>query len=371
MKESYYCNSAICCFLFILFLVSGSVHGRHDRGQLVPCFFIFGASSFDNGNNNALPTLVKSNYPPYGIDFPAGPTGRFSNGRNIVDIISEFLGFEDYIPSFASTVGGEDILKGVNYASGGSGIRAETGQHNGARISMDAQLRNHHITVSRLINRLGQNESAAKEYLNKCIYAAGLGTNDYVSNYFLPLLYPTSRIYTPEQYALVLAQQYSQQLKTLYTNYGARKIALFGLAQLGCAPSVVASNGATNGSACVDYINDAVQLFNNRLKELVGELNRNLTDAKFIYVNVYEIASEATSYPSFRVIDAPCCPVASNNTLILCTINQTPCPNRDEYLYWDALHLSEATNMFIANRSYNAQSPTHTCPIDISDLAKL
>ena len=87
MKESYYCNPAICCFLFILFSVSGSVHGRHDRGQVVPCFFIFGASSFDNGNNNALPTLVKSNYPPYGIDFPAGPTGRFSNGRNIVDII--------------------------------------------------------------------------------------------------------------------------------------------------------------------------------------------------------------------------------------------------------------------------------------------
>ncbi|RVX03805.1 GDSL esterase/lipase [Vitis vinifera] len=360
MKESYYCNPAICCFLFILFSVSGSVHGRHDHGQLmVPCFFIFGASSFDNGNNNALPTLAKANYLRMGSTSLQGQRG------------AEFLGFDDYIPSFASTVGGENILKGVNYASGGSGIRAETGQHAGARISMDGQLRNHQITVLRLINRLGQNESAAKEYLNKCIYAAGLGTNDYVSNYFLPSLYPTSRIYTPEQYALVLAQQYSRQLKTLYTNYGARKVALFGLAQLGCAPSVVASKGATNGSACVDYINDAVQIFNNRLKELVNELNRNLTDAKFIYVNVYEIASEATSYPSFRVIDAPCCPVASNNTLILCTINQTPCPNRDEYLYWDALHLSEATNMFIANRSYNAQSPTDTCPIDISHLAKL
>ena len=88
MKESYYCNPAIRCFLFILFSVSGSAHGRHDHGQLmVPCFFIFGASSFDNGNNNALPTLAKANYPPYGIDFPAGPTGRFSNGRSIVDII--------------------------------------------------------------------------------------------------------------------------------------------------------------------------------------------------------------------------------------------------------------------------------------------
>ena len=37
-------------------------------------------------------------------------------------LAAEFLGFEDYIPSFASTVGGEDILKGVNYASGDRGF---------------------------------------------------------------------------------------------------------------------------------------------------------------------------------------------------------------------------------------------------------
>ena len=37
-------------------------------------------------------------------------------------LAAEFLGFEDYIPSFASTVGGADILKGVNYASGDRGF---------------------------------------------------------------------------------------------------------------------------------------------------------------------------------------------------------------------------------------------------------
>ena len=76
-------------------------------------------------------------------------------------------------------------------------------------------------------------------------------------------------------------------------------MSLFGLAPLGCAPSVVASNGGggANGSACVDYINDAVQIFNGRLKMLVDELNGNLTDAKFVYVNVYNMVSEAISYP--------------------------------------------------------------------------
>ncbi|THG17671.1 hypothetical protein TEA_014780 [Camellia sinensis var. sinensis] len=46
-----------------------------------------GDSLVDNGNNNELVTTAKSNYPPYGIDFPDGPTGRFSNGQNKADII--------------------------------------------------------------------------------------------------------------------------------------------------------------------------------------------------------------------------------------------------------------------------------------------
>lgn len=65
-----------CCFLFS------------------PCFslteFIFGDSLVDAGNNDYLFTLSKANSPPYGVDFtPSGghPTGRFTNGRTVTDII--------------------------------------------------------------------------------------------------------------------------------------------------------------------------------------------------------------------------------------------------------------------------------------------
>lgn len=43
-------------------------------------------------------------------------------------VAAELLGFEDYIPAFASSIG-EQSLKGVNYASGGGGILEETGFH--------------------------------------------------------------------------------------------------------------------------------------------------------------------------------------------------------------------------------------------------
>jgi hypothetical protein len=55
-------------------------------------FFVFGDSVADNGNNNFLTTTARADAPPYGIDFPTHePTGRFSNGLNIPDIISMFF----------------------------------------------------------------------------------------------------------------------------------------------------------------------------------------------------------------------------------------------------------------------------------------
>jgi len=43
-------------------------------------------------------------------------------------IAAQLLGFDNFIPPFANT-SGSDILRGVNYASGGAGIRNETGSH--------------------------------------------------------------------------------------------------------------------------------------------------------------------------------------------------------------------------------------------------
>nr|DAD32153.1 TPA_asm: hypothetical protein HUJ06_011004 [Nelumbo nucifera] len=53
-----------------------------------PVTFVFGDSLTEVGNNNYLQSLAKSNYPWYGVDYIGGqPTGRFTNGRTIGDII--------------------------------------------------------------------------------------------------------------------------------------------------------------------------------------------------------------------------------------------------------------------------------------------
>lgn len=59
------------------------------NNETVPALIVFGDSVVDTGNNNYINTNVKSNFLPYGKDFGAGnqPTGRFSNGLVLSDII--------------------------------------------------------------------------------------------------------------------------------------------------------------------------------------------------------------------------------------------------------------------------------------------
>ena len=69
-----------------LFWLSARAFSQIQEPQ-VPCFFIFGDSLVDNGNNNGILTLARANYRPYGIDFQQGVTGRFTNGRTFVDAL--------------------------------------------------------------------------------------------------------------------------------------------------------------------------------------------------------------------------------------------------------------------------------------------
>ncbi|XAR66623.1 Triacylglycerol lipase [Bertholletia excelsa] len=353
---------AVCAVVLLL--------SEGEAAPQVPCFFIFGDSLVDNGNNNNIASLARANYVPYGIDFPSGPTGRFSNGKTIADVITELLGFSGYIPPYA-TARGRAILGGVNFASAAAGIRDETGQQLGGRISMSGQLNNYKNTVSQIGNLLG-NETSAAGYLSKCIYSVGLGSNDYLNNYFMPAVYSTSRRYTPEQYADVLIQQYSQQIRTLY-NYGARKLVLNGVGQIGCSPNKLAQN-SPDGRTCVRRINYANQLFNYRLKSLVDSLSNEFRDARFIYINNYGIFQDLINNPSsygFRVTNVACCGVGRNNGQITCLPFLTPCRNRNEYVFWDAFHPTEAANIILGRRSYSAQKPSDAYPIDIRRLAQI
>ncbi|KAI3796731.1 hypothetical protein L1987_39411 [Smallanthus sonchifolius] len=371
---------------FILLLHFGKI--VHSDKPQVPCYFIFGDSLVDGGNNNHLETKWKSNYPPYGVDFAKGHTGRFTNGRTSTDIIGQFLEIDDFIPPYA-TATIKQFSKGVNYASGGSGIREESGHHNvitaydvtelvnftsqfrfypsdelnnfayGDRVSLDGQLRNHNSTVSSL-SRIRKNTT----FLKECIYVINIGSNDYINNYLMPgKHYNTAKIYSQDEYAKVLIQQYSRQLMTLY-NLGGRRIAVFGLTHIGCTPYMV-KRFSTNGKPCVDEIDDVMDAYNQRLKSLVVELNKDKTDARFTFINT---AGILLPQGELSIRTPTCCELTGEWA---CTLNSAPCPIRSVSTYFDALHPTELPNMVIATRSYKALLPSDAYPYDIHHLTKV
>lgn len=87
MVGSFSESAALSLVLTFLWLTA-TVSSQSQQPQ-VPCFFIFGDSLVDNGNNNGILTLARANYMPYGIDFPQGITGRFTNGKTFVDVLGK------------------------------------------------------------------------------------------------------------------------------------------------------------------------------------------------------------------------------------------------------------------------------------------
>ncbi|GLU21383.1 hypothetical protein SLE2022_375260 [Rubroshorea leprosula] len=88
-KEVQRTGRVALLFICMANLITLIFHGVIGSPQF-PAMFVFGDSLVDDGNNNNLNSLAKANFLPYGIDFYGRPTGRFCNGRNIID----FLGRE-------------------------------------------------------------------------------------------------------------------------------------------------------------------------------------------------------------------------------------------------------------------------------------
>eukprot|EP01018_Ginkgo_biloba_P038529 Gb_24613 [translate_table: standard] len=207
----------------VAFLLCWKVSSQQEP-PLVPAMFVFADSLSDNGNNNHIPSLARANFPPYGIDFPSGVTGRFCNGRILVDILANLLGLPFIPPYLDSSTHGRNVVRGVNYASAAGGILDESGKNYVARISFNQQIANFQNTLQ-VLNELAESREILSQYLSKSICVIAFGSNDYLNNYLMPNLYSSSREYSPRAYAVLLLSEYSKQLTALY-NLGARKFVI-------------------------------------------------------------------------------------------------------------------------------------------------
>ncbi|KAG8383337.1 hypothetical protein BUALT_Bualt04G0002000 [Buddleja alternifolia] len=355
---------ARCSFLLLIVIAFSSIIEVIAKSQYTT-MYVFGDSLSDPGNNEK----VSANYWPYGIDFDKGPTGRFCNGKLLVDFLGELLGFP-VIPSYADTIAnGSDVLSGVNYASSGSGILEDSGYALGRVIPFGKQIDNLKNTMNQLENQMQTEE--LNNYLAKALVFVAIGSNDYINNYMIPVLYKSSLIYDPQQYADLLVQLYKGHILELHT-LGLRKFYLTEIPPVGCIPIELTIHVATPSGECDSSSNNLVQMFNIRLKSLVYNLNSENLGSIFTLGASYKILNDlrdnADSY-GFKVKDKTCCRIGNTIGKLICLPKEVPCFNRDEYLFWDFAHPTQAANRILARVVYNGTSSGF--PVNIQEMAEM
>ncbi|CAN8264551.1 unnamed protein product [Cochlearia groenlandica] len=312
----------------IIVLVSSTILCSNVQAGYIPAVIAFGDSILDTGNNNNLRTITKVNFYPYGRDFVTRrATGRFGNGRIPTDLIAEGLGIKNIVPAFRSPyLQATDMLTGVSFASGGSGLDPMTARIQGV-IWVPDQLKDFKTYIAQL-NSITGDEEKTRQIIFNAVFVISAGNNDIAITYFSNPARNTR--YTVFSYTNLMISWTQSFIKELYS-LGARKFAVMGTLPLGCLPG--ASN--TFGGLCLEPANAVARLFNRKLANEVNNLNSMLPGSRLIYIDMYNPFLELINNPlryGFTSPSKPCC----------CAPGATvPCMDASRHVFWDVGHPTE------------------------------
>ncbi|TVU49698.1 hypothetical protein EJB05_01024, partial [Eragrostis curvula] len=411
-----------------LLVLAAAVLCSSATGDEVPAVYVFGDSLVDAGNNDFLPLLVPRALPPNGVDLPSWVnhrTGRFTNGFNLADIIgkvaqaflscpnkfacqielmanadadadaaflflcsasecrrassllcskifcevrmcaAQHVGFKLSPPAYLSLTplsNLDDLLRGrvgANYASGGSGILDITGI---GTITLREQVQlfaetKHKIIRAGLVGREG-----LEDLLARSLFVISSGGND-----FDAFDYGVPASEAPEFIAGMVAT-YIKHIKELYT-LGARKLAILDMVPVGCLPSQRAITA--NGDCDADG-NKMAEMFNDGLRaEMEKAVAASMPDLRYSIASLYNVLSDMIADPALaglHEVENACCGGGKFNGEVNCIAGITfLCTDRDEYLFWDKVHGTQAAYRRAVQAFFNGTT-RHAEPINLAQL---
>ncbi|VVA92906.1 unnamed protein product [Arabis nemorensis] len=331
----------------------------------------FGDSCADTGNFIRLSDV---NPPPQALSLPYGetffhhPTGRYSDGRLIIDFIAEFLGLPYVPPYFGSQNVSFD--QGINFAVyGATALDREFLVEKGiesdfTNVSLSVQL---NIFKQALPSLCATSSRDCREMLGDSLILMGeIGGNDY--NY--PFFEGKSINVIKELVPLIIK---------------AISCAIVDLIDLGCKTFLVPGNFPLGCSAayltlfqtaeeqeydpftgCLPRLNKFGEYHNEHLKSEVKRLQILYPHVNIIYVDyynsLYRFFQEPAKYGFKKRPLAACCGVGGKYNF---TINKecgyegvSYCQNPSEYVNWDGYHLTEAAYQKMAQGILNGPYAT-------------
>uniref|UniRef100_A0A0D9W863 GDSL esterase/lipase n=1 Tax=Leersia perrieri TaxID=77586 RepID=A0A0D9W863_9ORYZ len=337
----------------------------------VPAMFVFGDSTVDVGNNNYLANSkqnCKANYPRYGVDYPfQSPTGRFSNGYNLADQLAQKLGFDKSPPPYLSL---PDVAiipqmsKGINFASGGSGLLDSTGPAVCTQVfNLTAQVQSFTSAVQKMGN-------GTADLISRSLIFVNTGSNDL----FEYTDFPSNTTRNDTEFLQSLVASYKSQLKLLY-GAGARKFSVVSPSLVGCCPSqrgIGHDKNDLDRYGCFRAPNFLSRQMYPMLDSMLRGLATDLPGMRYSLgdsVGMAELVLNGTVLPgaNFTVLDRPCCGDGGAGG---CNGTATLCQDRGSYLFWDGFHPTDAASSVFARELF-ADPGVFVHPINVHELAEL
>ncbi|XP_050224973.1 GDSL esterase/lipase 6 [Mercurialis annua] len=333
----------------------------------VPAIFTFGDSILDAGNNHFNKNCTaQADFPPYGSAFFHHPTGRFTNGRTVVDFISQFLGIDLQKPYLEVELAVKNGSRkdypsnGLNFASAGSGVLLATNKDWGV-IPIQDQLQQFQALVHQ--NKIH------KTLIEKSIFFFESGSND-MFNYFLPFLNPT--VLDPNAYVQSMLTEVANFIDQIY-KLGARRVALFALGPVGCVPARALLPGAPV-DRCFGKMNVMVKKYNKGLESIAKSMGVKYPGAIGVYGGVYDVVQRFRASPihyGFEDVVNACCGDGPLGGLLQCgREGYKICKDPNKYLFWDYFHPSEHTYNLISKALWGGNNSTIR-PFNLHTLASM
>ncbi|KAF8010977.1 hypothetical protein BT93_J1572 [Corymbia citriodora subsp. variegata] len=368
-------------------LVSGSSSSCN-----FPAIYNFGDSNSDTGGRSAAFGQFP---PPYGKTNLGNPPKRLSDGRLILDFITEKLGLP-YLNAYLDSIG-TNFQHGANFATGGSGIlpgpispfylgiqisqfrefksrTTELYRKSSDSVSLHPKL-NSFVRTDNISNYgVGMIEKCSRVSLphpddfSKALYTFDIGHNDLAVGFYNMTV---DQIVTAIPGIL---DGFDAAVQELYGE-GARSFWIHNVSPLGCLPFMALPyNGTLDQNGCVAYKNDVAQEFNQQLKERVNRLRNNLSMAAFTYVDIYSAKLSLISDAKNQGFVDPlkfCCG-SFVPTFVKCgmwlqmnetSIHGDACSDPQNRISWDGTHFTDAANSWIASRILNGSMSDPPVPI--------
>ncbi|KAF4382758.1 GDSL esterase/lipase At1g54790 [Cannabis sativa] len=329
-----------------------------------PAVFNFGDSNSDTGGIAAGIAFPVGQ--PYGQTYFLKPSGRFCDGRLIIDFLMDSLKLP-FLNPYLDSIGAPSFQKGCNFATGGSTILPANAASLspfsfGVQVSEFVRFKDRALQLLAKDSRF-RRVLPSENYFRHGLYMFDMGQNDL-----------DGAFYSKSEDQVVasipsLLSEFETGLKRLYSE-GARNFWIHNTSPFGCLPRIVDQFGKDPSKldkfGCVTSHNNAANAFNSQLHDLCQKFRGQFPEAKVTFVDIYSIKYNLTANYSqfgFKQPIAACCGYGglplNFDSRIACGVSKslngsmvtaTPCSNTTEYVNWDGNHYTEAANQYVSSQ---------------------